>query len=220
MRNGLDERLWGAFPPAPVPRQGPVRILFMGTATHDTDYAIVEGALARVKAVFAEHVSIDILGVSSRPDLPSWVNRIGMSIHATSSYPGFVNWMTQQHWDIGIAPLADTPFNRCKSAIKALDYAALGLPVLASDREVYRGSLADGPGGRLLPDDENAWFVALSDLVRDARLRQRMSEGARAAFTAGTLAAQASERHAAWLSLLPVEKPPRGRATREVAQAG
>ncbi len=202
VENGLDERLWAAAPLPPRPRQGPVRILFMGTATHDADFAIVEGALARLHAVFAEHVSVELLGVSSRGDLPSWVNRIGMTVHATSSYPGFVNWITQQHWDIGIAPLADTSFNRCKSAIKALDYAAIGLPVLASDRAVYRGTLADGPGGWLLPDDENAWFVALVRLVRDAGLRRRLSDGARAAFAAGTLAAQAAERRAAWLSLV------------------
>jgi glycosyltransferase involved in cell wall biosynthesis len=202
VENGLDERLWAAAPLPPPPRQGPVRILFMGTATHDGDFAIVEGALARLHAVFAEHVSVELLGVSSRGDLPSWVKRIGMTVHATSSYPGFVNWITQQHWDIGIAPLADTPFNRCKSAIKALDYAAIGLPVLASDRAVYRGTLADGPGGWLLPDDENAWFVALVRLVRDAGLRRRLSDGARAAFAAGTLAAQAAERRAAWLGLV------------------
>ena len=128
-----------------------------------------------------------------------------MPVNATSSYPGFVNWITQQHWDIAIAPLADTPFNRCKSAIKTLDYAALGLPVLASDRAVYRGTLADGPGGRLVPDDENAWFVALASLVRDARLRHRLSDGARTAFAAGTLAAQAAGRRAAWLGLAAEE---------------
>ena len=40
---------------------------------------------------------------------------------------GFVDWMQTQRWDIGIAPLAETGFNRCTSAIKALDCAALGL---------------------------------------------------------------------------------------------
>ena len=202
VENGLDERLWAAGPPPVPPRQGPVRILFMGTATHDADFAIVEGALAQVKSVFAEHVSVDILGISGRPGLPSWVNRVGMPVHATSSYPGFVNWFTQQHWDIGIAPLEDTAFNRCKSAIKALDYAALGLPVLASERAVYRGTLADGPGGWLIPDDRNAWFVALARLVRDAELRRRLGDGARAAFPAGTLGAQAAGRRAAWLGLV------------------
>jgi len=219
VENGLDERLWLAGPPAVPPRQGPLRILFMGTMTHDADFAIVEGALARLKSVFAEHVSIELLGVSSRGDLPSWVNRVGMPVHASSSYPGFVNWISQQHWDIGIAPLADTPFNRCKSAIKALDYAAIGLPVLASDRAVYRGSLADGAGGMLLPDDEAAWFVALSRLVRDAGLRRRLSEGARTAVPAKMLAAQAASRRAAWLSLLESERRTRTRVDRVPAQS-
>ena len=213
--NGLDERLWAAAPPPP-PRQGPVRILFMGTATHDADFAIVEGALARLKSVFAEHVSVELLGVSNRADLPSWVNRVGMPVNATLSYPGFVNWITRQHWDIAIAPLADTPFNRCKSAIKTLDYAALGLPVLASDRAVYRGTLADGPGGRLVPDDENAWFVALARLVRDTRFRHRLSDGARTAFSAGTLAAQAVGRRSAWVGLVRTEQ----QSALEAAQAG
>jgi GT2 family glycosyltransferase/glycosyltransferase involved in cell wall biosynthesis len=118
VENGLDERLWTVAPVPAPPRQGPVRILFMGTATHDADFAIVESALGRLKSVFAEHVSVELLGVSSRSDLPSWVNRIGMSVNATLSYPGFVNWITQQHWDIAIAPLADSPFNRCKSRLK------------------------------------------------------------------------------------------------------
>jgi hypothetical protein len=67
---------------------------------------------------------------------------------------------------------------------------------------VYRGTLADGPGGWLVPDDENAWFVALARLVRDAGLRRRLSDGARAAFAAGTLAVQAAERRAGWLGLV------------------
>jgi GT2 family glycosyltransferase len=201
VENGLDERLWAALPPSLARRQGPVRILFMGTATHDADFSIVEPALARIKAVFGEHVCVDLIGVSGRRDLPVWVNRVGMPVNAMASYPGFVSWFTQQHWDIGIAPLADTNFNRCKSAIKVLDYAAIGLPVLASDRSVYRGTLADGPGGRLLADDAGAWFVALARLVRDTALRQHLAEGARAAFARSTLAAQAAERRAAWLAL-------------------
>jgi glycosyltransferase involved in cell wall biosynthesis len=222
VENGLDERLWAALPRPVAPRQGPLRILFMGTATHDADFAIVEPALAQIKAVFGEHVAVDLLGVSGRGDLPGWVNRIGMSANATLSYPGFVNWFTQMHWDIGIAPLADTRFNRCKSAIKALDYAAIGLPVLASDRDAYRGTLADGPGGWLLPDDAGAWFVAIARLVRDAALRQRLADGARSAFAHGTLAAQAAERRAAWLGLARRRQQGRSRAPaeREIAQVG
>jgi glycosyltransferase involved in cell wall biosynthesis len=200
--NGLDERLWAASPPAPAPRQGAVRILFMGTATHDADFALVEPALTRLKSMLGDSVAIDMLGVTSRGELPRWVNRIPLPVSATASYPGFVNWFTQQHWDIGIAPLVDTPFNCCKSALKTLDYGALGMPVLASDVDAYRGSLADGPGGWLVKNDASAWFVALARLVRDKALRQRLAEGALAATASGMLSAQAAQRRARWLQVL------------------
>lgn len=42
------------------------------------------------------------------------------------------------HFDIGLAPLRDAPFNRAKSWIKAIEYAAAGIPFIASDLDEYR----------------------------------------------------------------------------------
>jgi len=204
--NALDERIWGVLPDGMPPerraRGGPVRLLCMGTATHGADFAMIEPALARLHETFEGRVTIDVLGVSSRADLPDWALRPAVPPGTTATYPGFVNWITQQEgWDIGLAPLADTAFNRCKSAIKTLDYAALGLAVVASDVAAYRGSLADGPGGMLLPNRPEAWFAGLSRLVRDMELRRGLARGASAAFAAGgTLARQAEARRAAWLA--------------------
>ena len=206
--NGLDERLWGS-PPDGVPtgqrrRGGPVRLLCMGTATHGADFAMIEPALARLHAAFEGRVTIDVLGVSTRADLPDWAHRPVVPPGTTATYPGFVNWITQQEgWDIGLAPLADTAFNRGKSAIKTLDYAALGLAVAASDVASYRGSLADGAGGVLVANRPEAWFAALGRLVRDTELRHGLARGAAAAFAAeGTLARQAQARRAAWTAVL------------------
>jgi GT2 family glycosyltransferase/glycosyltransferase involved in cell wall biosynthesis len=207
MPNGLDERLWADLPAGALPgrreRGGPIRLLCMGTATHGGDFALIEPALTRLKDTFGARVAIDMIGVSTRPDLPDWVDRPAMPPNATATYPGFVNWITQQQgWDIGLAPLADTAFNRCKSAIKTLDYAALGLAVVASDVAAYRGSLADGAGGMLAANRPDAWYAALSRLVRDGELRRGLARGAVQAFAAhGTLARQAEARRAAWLAI-------------------
>lgn len=210
--NGLDERLWAARPVVPRPWQDPARILCMGTATHDADFALILPALSRLKDDFGHRVVIDMLGFTARTDVPAWINRLGMPQTASQSYPGFVNWLVhQQGWDIGLAPLVDTPFNLCKSSIKTLDYAARGMAVLASDLPVYRGSIADGPGGRLVPNDPAAWYAALSALVRDTEKRQRLGQEALAAFLAsGTLASQAEARVRAWKALM---KRPRRSAT-------
>jgi hypothetical protein len=181
----------------------------MGTATHDADLALVLPALGRIKQDFGDRVSFELMGVARSWDLPGWINRVPMPAMAAASYPGFVNWITgQPGWDIGLAPLTDNTFNRCKSAIKTLDYAALGMAVLASDVHAYRGSLADGPGGTLVGADDAAWYGAIALLLRNPSQRRALAVGGRQRFLeTGTLAAQDAARREAWLALAPLSAP-------------
>ena len=158
-----------------------------------------------------------MIGVSTRRDLAEWVNRVPRAISSNLSYPGFINWMAQQPaWDIGIAPLTDTPLNCGKSAIKAMDYGALGLAVVASDVAAYDDTLTDGVTGLLVANTESVWFDALSRLMRDPALRLGLARGARAAFAERwTLAAQTELRQAAWGDVV-ASKPVRQQGTPEV----
>jgi glycosyltransferase involved in cell wall biosynthesis len=205
IENRLDERIWCAAP-APVSFwDDPVRILCMGTSSHDRDFALIQPVLMRLKADYGDRVEIDVLGMTVRGALPEDLNRIGPSTHASRSYPGFVNWLTtvRPRWHIGLAPLLDTPFNRAKSSIKAMDYAAMGLTVLASDMPVYRGSLADGPAGQLVANDPAAWHAALDWLIRDQDRRERGATRSRQAFLAqSTLASDPTPRLTALTRLL------------------
>jgi glycosyltransferase involved in cell wall biosynthesis len=75
-------------------------------------------------------------------------------------------------YDIGLAPILDTAFNRSRSNIKVKEYAAAGIPWLASPHGPYAG-LGEEHGGRLVPDD--GWFEALDDLITDAAARARLA---------------------------------------------
>jgi len=203
VENRLDERIW-LRPPQPI-QDEPLRILCMGTSTHNRDFAIIEPALVRLKDEFGDRVVIDVLGMTTQSEFAAGINRIGPSPHASRSYPGFVNWLAsaQPGWHVGLAPLLESAFNRCKSSIKAMDYAALGMAVLASDMPVYRGSIADGPAGQLVANDHRAWYAALTWLLRNPRERRSMAERASGAFRAqATLASQASHRRDALMQLL------------------
>jgi glycosyltransferase involved in cell wall biosynthesis len=205
IENGLDERIW-AYGPAPARFQpDPLRILCMGTGTHHDDLAMVMPGLVRLKAEYGERVVIDIVGMSDEMELPKGIRRLGPPLYATQSYPAFVHWINTvtERWHIGLAPLLDTPFNRCKSSIKTMDYAAMGMVVLASDMPVYRGSLADGPVGHLVENDPHAWYEALEWLLRDQAMRQTLERRARAAFLEqASLGSQAAARLAAWKLVL------------------
>jgi hypothetical protein len=72
-------------------------------------------------------------------------------------------------FDIGIAPLADTPFNAARSSIKLKEYASVGAMWLASPIGAYR-DLGSDQGGLLI--GEGQWYDALDRAIR-ARLRRR-----------------------------------------------
>jgi glycosyltransferase involved in cell wall biosynthesis len=94
-------------------------------------------------------------------------------------------------FDIGLCPLADTPFNRSKSHIKALEFMALGIPVVASDTPAYRDLVDDGVNGYLCRTDDD-WRDRLTDLLFDDELRAEMGANGRA--TAGRWTIQAGWR--------------------------
>jgi len=76
-------------------------------------------------------------------------------------------------FDIGLAPLADTPFNSCKSHIKALEYMALGIPVIASDVPAYNEMVVDGVTGYLVSSPDQ-WRARLHELICDEAMRDEM----------------------------------------------
>jgi hypothetical protein len=80
-------------------------------------------------------------------------------------------------YDIGIAPLADIPFNHARSSGKPKEYAAAGVPWLASPIGPY-GALGEEQGGRLVADDD--WYDELDRLVRKRRAREHLARQARA----------------------------------------
>jgi len=79
-------------------------------------------------------------------------------------------------FDIGIAPLADLPVNWMRSDIKLKEYAASGVPWLASPIGPYE-QLGKAQGGRLVAPGD--WFDALSRLVSSGRERRRLGRNAK-----------------------------------------
>lgn len=74
-------------------------------------------------------------------------------------------------FDIGIVPLELNPFNEAKSWLKGLEFAAVGVPVIASPTPEYvRGAREGAWVCAAGPADWHAW---LTDLIRDPLLRSQ-----------------------------------------------
>ena len=82
-----------------------------------------------------------------------------------------------------IAPLEDDAFTRCKSDLKYLDYAALGIPGVFSDVRPYRDTVRHRETGlpRRTPGGVGG---RLEEIVADAALRARLAAARRPRCTA------------------------------------
>ncbi len=83
-----------------------------------------------------------------------------------------------QAMSIGIMPLEDTPWARGKCGYKLLQYMACGLPVVASPIGVNATIVEHGVNG-FLADSEAEWHAAITTLLNDQDLRQRMGAAGR-----------------------------------------
>jgi glycosyltransferase involved in cell wall biosynthesis len=83
-----------------------------------------------------------------------------------------------QGFDVGVMPLADTPWERGKSGFKLIQYMACGIPVVASPVGANAKIVEDGVEGFLAESDRD-WLEALGRLAADPALRARMGDAGR-----------------------------------------
>ena len=127
----------------------------------------MEDALRRLLEVHP-HVHVTTVGV--RLDLPA-----DRYTHISPvPFPQLLRHVST--FEIGIAPLSPAlEINRARSNVKLKEYAAVGVPWLASPIGPYAG-LGEKQGGRLVADD--AWFASLDALVASERTRRKLARRA------------------------------------------
>lgn len=142
-------------------------ILYMGNTTHIEDLAIVRPVFERLTQ---EGYPIQLFVIGGEPEDQSanWYQRLEIP-ESCKHYPEFVPWFRSlaAYFDLAIAPLTDTPFNRCKSALKFLQYSAVALPGIYSDGLPYRPVARSNQNGWLVPNTESAWYETILQCFRD-----------------------------------------------------
>ncbi len=172
--NVLDEQIWFSTDRPPL-RTTPekIRILYMGSRTHLNDLLLIEDTMKRLGAEYGGRVALDVIGGVPAESVQPWFNAVRIP---EVNYPAFVEWLRREsQWTIGIAPLADTAYNQCKSYIKYLDYAALGLATICSDVEPYQQVIRSGSNGILVENSPEAWYHTLKRVIEDEGFRYRLA---------------------------------------------
>jgi glycosyltransferase involved in cell wall biosynthesis len=157
----------------------------------ENDFAPVIPALKNILHKYGQIVQLEFYGYvpDALRDHPS------VTFHKEKvDYKTFIRKLRQSNWDIGLAPLEDNLFNRCKTNNKFREYAACGIPGIYSDTPAYSDWVIHGETGIVVPHTEEGWYKGIKRLIEDRELREKIKaqaeEAARKHFTVEECAKQ------------------------------
>jgi glycosyl transferase family 1 len=143
-------------------RSGRTVIGWAGSNTHRDDVAECSSAVKR----FVDRSPMTELHTIGAP----WPCIMTSQQRHTSWANSVPDFYRSLDFDIGLAPLRPTVFNRSKSAIKVMEYGALGIVPVASNVGPYAEYIEPGEDG-ILVDRAHEWSARLRDLVSDVEYR-------------------------------------------------
>lgn len=154
-------------------KDGRVRIGFAGSADRGSDIdTILSEVLPRIVDCYGERIQLEFFGTETL-----LAKKLKCRTYPyMDSYLKYQQVMEKLNWDIGLAPMPDSPFHACKHYNKLVEYCGFGIAGVYSNVLPYAGAVEDGITGLLCENSTESWFKALSRLIEDKRLRERISQ--------------------------------------------
>lgn len=121
---------------------------------------------------FGNMISFTFVGV--HPDIE------GIDYEYVSGMPlmEYRRYMREQNFDIGLAPLHDDKFSKCKYFNKFIEYTTQGIVGIYSNTEPYTYVVTGEKNGFLADNNPEGWFRAIRTAIRDKNLREKCVENA------------------------------------------
>ena len=157
---------------------GKIRIAWQGGSSHYRDWKECLPALQKLQAEYGDKLQFVIAGQTWKGIHGKLKNIEEHGWHSDiRTYPLM---MRELKADIGIIPLEDSKFNRGKSALKWLEYSALGIPTVSSNATPYKEVIDYGKTGYLVESTTEDWYKHIKILIEDKELANKIAKKARA----------------------------------------
>lgn len=168
--------------------------------SHPTDLQVMGSAIAQLlQAGHKFRVAGQLAGIHQALGVSSRVDIEATGVVDIEAWPLALNTI-----GIGVAPLADSKFNQSKSWLKMAEYAALGIPVVASPRAEYTRLHKLGVGW--LARHPNDWRAKLRTLAGSADARRELGDAGREVMRSHTIEENAWRWWESWTLALEIQR--------------
>jgi hypothetical protein len=154
-----------------------VRLGWQGGTTHSQDWL---QAHAAVRDTLKSRDDVELEWITAPYGMEGFIKEFPtdkFKIHMFKHYDSHSWRHNCLRPDIGIVPLNDDTFSVCKSDLKSSEYAAMGVPIVASNVSPYKDGVLHGKTG-FLANNEAEWKGYIQLLVTNRALRKKMGKQA------------------------------------------
>ena len=170
--NCIDPALWGKLPLIP---HDEIRLFWGGGTSHYEDWCLLSDALP---VVMKKHKNVKLVLMGAKFDgTLKQIPKDRVEFHYWVPTPAYPYYARILNADIGLIPLQDTEFNRCKSSLKWVEYSAMSVPSVTSYVSPYKESATEN-NGVFVENDTEAWIDGLSYLIENKAKRDVMASAA------------------------------------------
>lgn len=155
------------------PPSDTARLVWIGSGTTVANLLTIRPALGRLQQDFGTEVRV--IG-------PAGIGIPGIEVDSRP-WSAENEIVDLQDCHVGLLPLEDTPWNQWKFFFKAIQYMAVGLPVVARRMGSIDEVIQDGVNGFLV-ETQGEWYERLRALIENEGLRRQMGEAGRSTVSA------------------------------------
>jgi len=119
----------------------------------------------------------EIIGDGSVARLFKGIPRVRI-VHPMS-WPDYQDYLASVRYQVGLAPLLDTPYNRARSHTKLYQITRAGAAGVYSNVIPYSGKIIDGETGVLCQNHRYLWVRTIISLLRDPTRQKIIHDNAR-----------------------------------------
>lgn len=182
--NFLDRDKWDN----PITRRqdGKIRIGWCGGNAHGDDLHMISKVIEKLVKEYDGKVVFETLGMTrqelagvfpmapgNQEPCPSCGHEGTLHHHPGESLNDYPTALCSKGWDIAVAPVIDNSFGNAKSDLKIKEYAAAGIPIVASPVAPYREA-ADSGARIVLCRTFDEWYNGLKTLIESQEIRDSM----------------------------------------------